>query len=142
MLKKAIIVSAILWALSLVQPALLLTGEHGNWYGMDVLAIGWVGMFTWQFAWLANVTLILTWLMSWAMKIRAMNILLIVTIVLSLQVFLTNSMSIPLNESGACCVEIMEFQSGSYFWFASILVMCFSCLYYKFIHRKSTPIQE
>ena len=142
MFKKAIVVSAVLWAISLLQPALLVNGEHGNWYGMDILAIGWVGILTWQFAWLANVTLILTWIMSWMLRIRVMMVTLFLTIILATQVFLTNTMSIPLNESGACCIEILEYQSGSYFWFASIVVMCVSCIAYKFAKAPSVSGEE
>ena len=140
MLKKAIVLSALLWAISLLQPALLVNGDDGHWYGMDILAIGWLGILAGQLAWLANITLVLTWILNWGMQSRFMIVTVILTMVFAVQVFLTNSLSIPLDESGACCRKILEYRSGAYFWFASILVMCTGCVVYKIYSRRTAVL--
>lgn len=51
-----ILIWAVLWFVSLSLPVVMNGNPEHHWPGVIVLMLGWMGLFSFQFGWLANLT--------------------------------------------------------------------------------------
>lgn len=129
-LNFGIAISMVLYAISLVIPALTLNtpipGQSESLIGVNVLLMGWLAVSKGSLAWLANVTMILSWLTAALKRPITCSILSGCTFLLTIDVIRFNVSGVP--DKAGCCLAIKELESGFYIWSFSAIVMFFLAL--------------
>lgn len=89
--------------------------------GWEVLALGWLGVFIYQFAWIANIFYLVS-LGLWLGRVwRGMFILGLITVGLGLNTLFLFVQEIPSNGAGAT-LHLQSLQSGFYCWIISLSI--------------------
>lgn len=130
LLKWGIMISALLYLACLAYPAISLREIYGKSFphlGFDVALIGFFAVLSGNFAWLANIFLLLSWMVIFKANclrkdIRQSLYLSLIALGLSLHTLQFNSIGMR-DKSGSCCLIIDGFYIGFYLWIASIIVV-------------------
>ena len=112
----------LLFLIACSTPALYLSdSEKWRWFGFEVLAMGWLGAFFGQFAWFANLLLLLAIAMLLFRRWTATLVCSLLAALLALNTLLILSQEIPLDEGGIRHTEVTGLGVGFYIWLLSLL---------------------
>jgi hypothetical protein len=134
--RAAVVISMLLFAASLVTPAIRFALVHGHHphprpsdvrqveskTGFAMLFSSLFGPFYLNFAGVANPLLIVAWWLLWYRRSNAAPILLVVALLLSLQTFQLYQSGIAADEGGVMYDEMLRPLVGFYLWVASMAV--------------------
>ena len=116
-----VLVSLLLYVLACALPAMVFDKE--TWRGIEVLLIGWQGVFLGQFAWFANLfwflSLIVTFLRWWIVSLAVTA----ATTLIAFDAFSFVGTKVPLDEAFVNTMIFQSYRIGFYFWLASILTV-------------------
>lgn len=125
MMPSPILLSLVLYGLSLAVPAFEFVQPYNrgleNWYGWKVLLMGWLGVFFYQFGWLANPLYIVNLGLLAKRLWRPTTILGIVTLAVGLNTLFLFNQKVPYDGSGATA-QLKSLQIGFYFWIVSLSI--------------------
>ncbi len=111
----ALFLGGLLWIISFVLPVFYT--EQGSIAGYWVFATGWMGFTIFQFAWYANLLIIMAVLLMYTAPLRA-------TLIAGLAVLVaTQAFWFDAVPDSAVSTAIKGHGSGFWFWYASILLM-------------------
>jgi hypothetical protein len=132
--------SLLLFVIACATPAVYFDStSHEPWPGVMTLILGAFGLFTGQFAWLANpfyaIALVLVLVRQWiaAATVAAIALLVALTSLLLL------GETVPLDEAGVNKATVTGFGPGFYVWLASILLVAVGSLTLRFYERSGAP---
>jgi hypothetical protein len=110
--------SLLMFVIACATPAMVFDKE--TWPGVQVLALGWQGVFLGQFAWFANafwfLSLLLAFFRRWLLALAATFI----TLVVALDALSFLNTTVPLDEGFVNTMVFKSYHVGYYFWMASI----------------------
>ncbi|HEX7588884.1 MAG TPA: hypothetical protein VF478_11255 [Anaerolineae bacterium] len=111
-------ISLILYVIACATPAMVFDKE--TWLGIEVLIIGWQGLFLGQLAWFANafwfVSLLLAFFRRWILTLTAS----FVTMLIALDALSFVGTKVPLDEAFVNTMLFRSYHVGFYFWIASL----------------------
>jgi hypothetical protein len=114
-------VSLLLFMIACATPAMVFDKE--TWPGIQVLVLGWQGVFLGQFAWFANafwsLSLLLVFFRRWFLTLVATFI----TFLISLDALSFVGTKVPLDEAFVNTMFFQSYHVGYYVWMASIGVV-------------------
>lgn len=138
-----------LYLSSLFLPAIILV-QAAPGTGLNILEIGWLGIFFGMFAWYANALVALAFIFAHIEDFKTALILLVGAILLGPQSFLLRL--VPTSEAnfGGCdldprllgttpCVPVDHLGVGFYLWMLSFMVLAAHCLVQLFRRRACKP---
>ena len=118
--------SLLLYVIACATPAMVFDKE--TWRGIEVLVIGWQGVFLGQFAWFANgfwfLSLLLAFFRRWILTLAAT----LVSLLVALDALSLVGTKIPLDEGFVNSMIFQSYHIGFYFWMASIGIVGFGAL--------------
>ena len=113
--------SLLLFAIACATPAMVFDKE--TWLGIEVLVIGWQGLFLGQLAWFANafwfLSLLLAFFRRWILTLAAS----FVTMLIALDALSFVGTKVPLDEGFVNTMLFQSYHVGFYFWMASLVVV-------------------
>ncbi len=116
-----IVVSLFLYAIACITPAMVF--DKDTWLGIQVLALGWQGLFLGQLAWFANafwlLSLLLAFFRRWFLTLGATAI----TIFIALDALSFVGTQVPLDEANVNHMLFHSYSIGYYFWMASLVTV-------------------
>jgi hypothetical protein len=136
---------AFLYLLACALPALEFSNENlpnENWPGIQVLAIGWLGGFLYQFAWYANLPLLLALILLLLRRWVGVLVSGVLALLLAMNTFLLYSQRVPANEGGTSYLHLVQVKIGFYFWVLSILALCVGALILRRREPAASPPQQ
>ena len=112
----------VLYLIACSTPALYLTGgDKERWFGFEVLVFGWLGALIGQFAWFANLLLLLAIALLLFRRWIATLVCSLLATSLALHTIVIFSQDIPLDEGGVRHAEVIGLGVGFYIWLLSLL---------------------
>lgn len=142
-----IYLAAALYLVSLFTPAMSFTIAAPA-TGLNLLEVGWLGLFIGMLAWYANVAAALGFIMALLKNFRAALLVSVAAIVLGSQSFFLRL--VPTNEGnfGGCdlgpamvgtdsCVPVDHLGIGFYLWMLSFILLATHCLMHIVYHRRA-----
>jgi hypothetical protein len=122
-------ISLFFYAVALVLPALVFQSESDtSWLGIQVLAIGWLGALVGQFAWLANIPLLIGAILLLCRRWIGTLVCMILATLLALHSFLLYQQKIPADEASTHYLVLAHLGIGFYFWLFSIIAVGISAM--------------
>ena len=113
--------SLLLYVIACATPAMVFDKE--TWLGIEVLVIGWQGLFLGQLAWFANafwfVSLLLAFFRRWILTLTASFI----TMLIALDALSFVGTKVPLDEGFVNTMFFQSYHVGFYFWMASLSIV-------------------
>ena len=113
--------SLFLFLIACVTPAMVFDKE--TWFGYGVLFGGWMGVFLGQFAWFANLFLVLSLLLAFFRRWILTTIVGGLALLISLDAFSFVGTKVPLDEAFVNVMYFQNYHVGFYFWQASLLAI-------------------
>lgn len=111
-------VSLLLYVIACITPAMVFDKE--TWNGLQVLVIGWQGIFLGQFAWYANpfwaLSLLLAFFRRWFLTVAAS----VMAFLIALDALSFVNTRVPLDEAFVNTMVFQSYHVGFYFWLASL----------------------
>lgn len=129
--RSVLVCAAILFLLACALPALeFRRNETGQdiWWGGQILAFGWLGLFIGQVAWFANPVMIVAALLLFFQRRRICVLCAAVALCLSFDTYSLFAGSIPADEGGVGRLFLTRVREGTYLWQASIGVLAMGAL--------------
>jgi hypothetical protein len=150
-LHSPMLLSLALYGLSLALPAFdfLNRGEFNDvpdgaltlMPGWEVLAIGWLGIFVWQFAWFANIAYLVSLCFWLGRAWRTAAILGLITIGLGLNTLFLFVQELPSNGAGAT-MYLQSLQPGFYCWIFSLSIPLLWCSWQLWQGRHNSQVSS
>ena len=125
-MKVAPIVSGVLFAIACSLPALEFTKTQNGreaMMGLNVLAVGWSGIFAGVVAWYANPVWLAGLILAFAGKPRLAAVAGIVALLIGCTTFTLFGKDLPADEGGVTHMAITRVLIGCYFWLASLATL-------------------
>jgi hypothetical protein len=113
--------------------------EHDVMLGLRVLAVGWTGLFVGQFAWFANLFLLLAvvpFLLRWWITTA---VILLIGISIATHTFALFGRILPADEGNVRKMYLESIGVGFYFWLASFVLPLAGALWLRMIASPSRP---
>ena len=112
--------------------------DKDTWPGIQVLLLGWQGVFLGQFAWFANafwlLSLLLVFLRRWLLAVGSTFLALLV----ALDALSFVGTTVPLDEAFVNTMLFQSYSIGYYAWMASLGIVGLGSVVMWFIARRST----
>jgi hypothetical protein len=124
-MKIVLIVSLVLFAIACCLPALEFTKNQTRdpMLGINVLAVGWSGIFAGVIAWYANPVWLIGMLLAFFGKQRWAAIPGVLAILVGCTTFSLFGKDLPADEGGVTHMSMTRTLVGCYVWLASLVVM-------------------
>jgi hypothetical protein len=111
-------ISLLLYVIACATPAMVFDKE--TWLGIEVLVIGWQGLFLGQLGWFANafwfLSLLLAFFRRWILTLTVSFI----TMLIALDALSFVGTKVPLDEAFVNTMLFQSYHVGFYFWIASL----------------------
>ena len=111
-------ISLLLYVIACIAPAMVFDKE--TWNGLQVLVLGWQGIFLGQFAWYANpfwfLSLVLAFFRRWILTCGAA----VLALLIALDALSFVNTRVPLDEAFVNTMVFQSYHMGFYFWLASL----------------------
>lgn len=128
------------YAIALVLPALVFQDESdATWLGIMVLTLGWMGVLLGQFAWLANIPLLIGMILLLCRRWIGTLVCIIIATLLALHSFALYQQKIPANEASTHYLILDYLGVGFYFWLLSIVSVGVSAIILRKRERAMLP---
>lgn len=116
--------SAALYLVACATPALVFSGRGTvTWFGFEALAMGWLGIFFSQFAWLANPLLPFAWLLVLFRRWTGAVVTTAVALLVAATTFMLYGAEIPGDEGGVTKLYFEYPHVGFAFWILSMVAV-------------------
>ena len=119
------------YALACIFPALNFVNSGNGpdpMNGLNILLLGWMGVFIGQFAWFANPFIALSALILLFRQWLAAIIAILIGLAISLNTFALFGQEIPADEANVNKLTLVSLGPGYYLWVASMLVILLGAL--------------
>lgn len=111
--------SLFLYVIACILPAMVLENKD-SWRGIEVLVLGWQGVFLGQFAWFANPFWMLSLLLAFFRRWILTSIVGAIALLIAFDAFSFVGAKIPLDEAFVNTTVFLRYDFGFYFWLGSL----------------------
>jgi hypothetical protein len=133
-------ITMVIYLIACSTPALEFNdADDPIYFGFRIVVIGWLGAFIGQFAWFANLFLLVSiflLLFRWWISTFVSSVL---ALLMALQTFLLFSQKVPANEAATRYIELQSLKIGFYFWLASLLCIGIGAL---ILRNRERPLND
>jgi hypothetical protein len=123
-------ISLFFYIIALCTPALIFQGggDDATWPGFMVMTLGWMGLLVGQFAWLANIPLLIGMILLLCRRWIGTLVCIIIATLLALHSFYLYRQKIPADEASTRYLILDHPGVGFYFWLFSIVALGISAI--------------
>jgi hypothetical protein len=133
-------ITGLLYLIACATPALEFDDtQQSIFYGFHILIIGWLAALIAQFAWFANLILLVSIFLLLFRQWIATFIGSLLAFILALQTFMLFSQKIPADGAATRHLLLQNMKIGFYFWLASMLCIGIGAL---ILRHGERPVQE
>jgi hypothetical protein len=122
------IVSAVVFSVACLLPALEFDKEHAPdvLSGLNVLAVGWSGIFAGIVSWYANPVWLFAVMLAFVDKPKLASIAALIAFLIGCTTFSLFGKVLPADEGNVTHMTLVKLLPGAYVWLASLLAPLFA----------------